>query len=195
MRKVTLFIVIAGFLITACTKKQEKEMKEFQKVSIEDINVSAAKLIGKDWMLITAGKDTASFNTMTASGGCLGYLWEKPVAIVYIRPQRYTKEFVDKNDIFTLSFFDTTYRNALTICGTKSGRDTDKVAEAGITPYNTPAGSVAFEQANMVMECKKLYAMPFNPEFFIDTHIISHIYPDNDFHTIYIAEIINVYRK
>jgi flavin reductase (DIM6/NTAB) family NADH-FMN oxidoreductase RutF len=146
-------------------------------------------------MLITAGRDTTAFNTMTASWGQLGHLWGKNVATMYVRPQRYTKEFVDANETFTLSFFDERYRDALNICGTKSGRNTNKVQEAGLTPIATPVGSVAFGEANMILECRKLYATPIDSVAFIDASIVSKIYPHKDFHVMYVGEIVNVYRK
>ena len=184
---------MACILPVACGNKNS--MDAFKQVSIERINISAPKLIGKDWMLITAGRDTSAFNTMTASWGTLGFLWEKNVAIVFIRPQRYTKEFVDANEILTLSFYDERYRDALKICGTKSGRNTNKVQEAGLTPISTPAGSVAFAEANMILECRKLYAAPFDSAAFIDTTIVGKMYPNQDFHTVYVGEIINAYIK
>jgi flavin reductase (DIM6/NTAB) family NADH-FMN oxidoreductase RutF len=171
-------------------------MKDFKQVTIEQINVSAPKLIGKDWMLITAGRDTISFNTMTASWGALGYLWEKNVAFTFIRPQRYTKEFVDANEIYTLSFFDGHYRDALNICGTKSGKThRRKAQEAGLTPTITPSGSVAFQEADMILECRKLYAAPFDSAAFINPVIVEKLYPKNDFHIMYVSEIVNVYKK
>ena len=105
-------------------------MKE---TDILEINENAVKLIGKEWMLITAG-NMENYNTMTASWGNIGFLWGKPVATIYVRPQRYTLEYIEREECFTLSFFPEQYRKALNICGTKSGRDTDKVKEAGLTP-------------------------------------------------------------
>ncbi|MDR2424805.1 MAG: flavin reductase [Prevotellaceae bacterium] len=196
MKKIIFIALIACAFMMACGNRQKTNngMKEFRKVSIERINISAPKLIS-NWMLITAGRDTTAFNTMTASWGSMGYLWEKNVAIVFIRPQRYTKEFVDANSIFTLSFYDDAYREALTICGTKSGRNTNKVQEAGLTPMATPEGSVAFAEANMIFECRKLYAAPIDSAAFIDTAIVNKLYPNRDFHTVYIGEILNAYRK
>ena len=188
----TFVVLITVVLSTACNDRRVG-MDAYKRVPIERINISAPRLI-KNWMLITAG-DTASFNTMTASWGTLGHMWEKNVAIVTIRPQRYTKEFVDANDVFTVSFYNETHRDALTICGTKSGRDTDKVREAGLRPFATPAGSVAFAEANMILECRKLYAAPFDSAAFIDKTIVGEIYRDGDFHTLYVGEIINAYRR
>ena len=93
----------------------------------------ALNLIGKQWMLVTAGT-SEKFNTMTASWGGLGWLWNKPVAFVFIRPERYTHGFIEASDCMTLSFYGEEYREALKICGTKSGRDIDKVAATGLTP-------------------------------------------------------------
>jgi flavin reductase (DIM6/NTAB) family NADH-FMN oxidoreductase RutF len=167
-------------------------MENYKKSTIEKIKESAAELIGKGWMLITAG-NLKSFNTMTASWGNLGHLWNKNVAIMYIRPQRYTKEFVDREDIFTLSFFKEDYRKALNICGSKSGRDGDKVKEAGLTPIATPNGSVSFKEAHIILECRKLYKDELKPEGFIDKSISNEVYPTKDFHIQYIGEILAVY--
>ena len=95
--------------------------------------------------------------------------------------------------MFTLSFFKEEYREALQICGTLSGRDVNKVEKAGITPYFTPDGNVAFEEAYIIMECKKIYADFLNPKAFIDTSIISNVYPGDDFHKVYIGEIVNTW--
>ena len=106
-------------------------------------------------MLITAGNEEKC-NTMTASWGGVGIMWGKNAVTTYIRPQRYTKEFVDANDTFTISFFDESYRKALNICGSVSGRDKDKIKEAGLTPYFVD-GTAAFEEANLILVCKKMY--------------------------------------
>ena len=111
----------------------------FKEVDIKSLNFNPFTKIGSEWMLITAGGESGC-NTMTASWGGLGVLWGKNVATCYIRPQRYTKKFVDANDTFTLSFYGPEYKQALSICGSKSGRDCDKVKEAGLTPYFTDGG-------------------------------------------------------
>ena len=108
--------------------KGDFAMSDFIKINPEEIKDNPFKLIGKDWGLVTAGtKD--SFNTMTVSWGGVGIMWNKPVAYTFIRPQRYTFEFLEKNDHFTLSFYGEEYRKALSFCGSKSGRDYDKPAE------------------------------------------------------------------
>ena len=117
----------------------------------EEITDNVIKLIGKDWMLVTAGRP-GDYNTMTASWGGAGFLWNKPVVFVFVRHERHTYGFMEREDVFTLSFFDEKYRKALSLCGTKSGRDTDKAAETGLTPVETSNGSIAFSPARLVLE-------------------------------------------
>lgn len=112
------------------------KFKELEPANLKD---NPFKLINDDWMLITAG-DKNNFNTMTASWGGLGIMWFKNVSFIVVRPSRYTFEFMEKHDRYTLSFFEEEYRDALNICGTKSGRDTDKIKEAGLTPVYDSGG-------------------------------------------------------
>lgn len=163
-------------------------MKE---INIMELNFNPFKRINNDWCLITAG-DEKSFNTMTASWGGVGILWSKPVATCYIRPQRYTKEFVDKSQYFTMSFFPDGYRKALSFCGTYSGRDHDKPAETGLTPVFTD-GAVTFGEANLVLVCRKLYAQEMTEDSFTDKNVLTSNYPSKDLHTIYIGEIVKAY--
>ncbi|MGC4019456.1 MAG: flavin reductase [Muricomes sp.] len=165
----------------------------FKEISVEELEFNPFTKIGKEWMLITAG-DEKKHNTMTASWGGVGVMWGKNVVSAYIRPQRYTKEFVDANDIFTLSFYDAKYKKALSICGSKSGRDCDKEAEAGLTPYYTD-GTTAFEEANMILVCKKQYHQTMAQEHFDVPENDEKWYPEQDYHTMYMAEIIKVLVK
>ncbi len=151
-------------------------------------------LIGKQWMLVTAGTK-AHFNTMTANWGGLGFLWNRPVAFVFIRPQRYTFEFTEKESTMTLSFFDEKYRNALNICGAKSGRDTDKIAESGLTPMEIPSGNMSFNEAHYILECRKLYADFLNEEKFLNDDICKKFYPHSDFHKMYVVEIEQAWKR
>lgn len=167
--------------------------EKFKSISPEKISENTFKLIGKDWMLITAG-NIDKFNTMTASWGGLGVLWNKNIAICFIRPQRYTYEFMEKADVFTLSFFDEKYRAALQLCGSKSGRDIDKAKAAGITPVTGDSGSIYFEEAKLVLECRKIYYQDINPEYFLDKGIQKN-YPARDYHRMYVGEIINCLAK
>lgn len=164
-------------------------MKE---TDIYKLKENVPELIGKEWMLITAGR-MENFNTMTASWGNIGFLWGKPVVTIYVRPQRYTLEYIEKEERFTLSFFPSQYKNALNICGTKSGRDTDKVAEAGLTPYAPEEDVVSFEEARLVMKCRKLYKGKLEEAGFTDKTLMPKWYPGADLHYMYIAEIEKVW--
>lgn len=129
-------------------------MSAFKEINPKEIVESPFKLIGDDWALVTAG-DREKFNTMTISWGGVGIMWGKPVVFTFIRPQRYTFAFMENGDRYTMSFFDEKYRDALKFCGSKSGKDYDKVKETGLTPAFTENGSVYFEEAKLVLECKK----------------------------------------
>ena len=159
-------------------------------IDIEQITDNVFKLIDKDWMLITAGS-AEDFNTMTASWGGLGILWKKPIAICFVRPQRYTYKFMENCKFFTLTFFQEKDRSILNFCGTKSGRDVDKVKATGLTPLFTERGGIYFEQARLVLECKKLYSDNIQPENFIYREIDKNIYPTKDYHRFYIGEIVS----
>lgn len=162
-----------------------------KETDIKSLTLNPFERIGSDWCLITAGNQE-SFNTMTASWGGVGVLWNKNVATCYIRPQRYTKQFVDSSEYFTLTFFPDGYRSALSLCGKVSGKDHDKPKEAGITPFFTP-NSVTFEEANLVLECRKLFAQDMKEESFVDKEILKINYPNMDLHTIYVGEIVRIY--
>jgi flavin reductase (DIM6/NTAB) family NADH-FMN oxidoreductase RutF len=159
-----------------------------------EITDNVFRLIGTDWMLITAG-DLDACNTMTASWGALGVLWGKPVAFCVIRPQRHTRAFIDPATAFTLTFFEEKYRAALTLCGSKSGRDMDKIAAAGLTPQLSPGGSVYFSEARLVFDCRKLYTQDFDPAGFVDTTLDGEIYPTGDYHRLYVGEITGCWQK
>lgn len=167
--------------------------KNFKNIKPTGISENAVKLIGYDWMLITAG-NKESVNTMTAAWGGIGFLWKKPVTFIFIRPQRYTFEFIEKYDDFTLCFFDDKYRNILQYCGTKSGKDVDKIKECGLTPLETSSGNIFFEQSKLVIECKKIYFDDIKPGNFIDKKI-DDLYPIQDYHRVYFGEIINCFKK
>lgn len=169
-------------------------MVKMKEISIYNLNESTAKLIGKDWMLITSGSLDKGYNTMTASWGGMGVLWNKPVSFIFIRPQRYTYEFVEKNDRYTVSFFDENYRSALTFCGKNSGRDYDKAKETGLTPVEA-GESVSFKEARLILVCKKLYLQDLKPDGFLFNNLISDNYPNKDFHRMYVGEIEKAFIK
>ena len=155
---------------------------------VKDLPFNPFEKIGAEWALVTAGNESEGFNTMTVSWGAAGVIWGVDAVTVYIRPQRYTKQFVDAFDTFTLSFYGPEHKKALGVLGTKSGRDSDKVAEVGFTPLFVD-GTTAFEQADLVLVCRKLYADDIKPERFIDPGADAAFYPEHDYHTMYIAKI------
>ncbi len=159
----------------------------FKQITPEQLTDNPFKLIGKDWMLITGGTPD-NFNTMTASWGGLGVLWERKVAFCFIRPTRYTYEFVERSENFTLSFFTEQYRKALTFIGTHTGRDTDKLKETGLTPVKE-GGHVYFNEARLVLACRKLYFQDIIPDRFLDS-AINDMYPLKDYHRMYVGEIV-----
>lgn len=147
----------------------------------------------RSWALVTAG-ETGHFNTMTVSWGGVGCLWNKAVATVYVRPSRYTYEFMEQYDHFTVSFFPDGYRKALSILGSRSGRDCDKVAMAGLDPVPFDE-SVTFAQAEITLLCRKLYAQDMDLEQ-IPEAIREKFYGEGEMlHRIYIGEIIAVHRE
>lgn len=217
MRIKVLFPAIAvAILITSCmnnnSKKKEKEssrqienvsasgdwQSQYDRIKASDLPDNVFDLIGKQWMLVTAG-DKASYNTMTASWGGFTYVWERPATIAYIRDTRYTYGFLQKEESFTLSFFTEQYRGALRICGTKSGRDTDKVKEAGLTPIKTPTGLMSFDEARMIIECKKILVQeldytnltePYKAKIMEESYNNEHAK-----HQLFISEITNIWLK
>ena len=168
-------------------------MSQFISITPESLDKSPFQLIGKDWMLVTA-EANGKANTMTASWGGLGVMWGKNVAYVVIRPQRYTKTFVDTSDTLSLSFYDESFRKQLGYLGKVSGRDEDKITTAGLT-LTHEGETPYFEEANLVLVCKKLYSQEFKPECFIDTDLDPKWYPNKDYHTLYIVEVEKVLVK
>lgn len=169
-------------------------MSEFKEIQLKDMNISAFD-IKPMWMLVTAAKPDGSVNTMTASWGGFGIMWNKEVVFAVIRPQRYTKEFVDTADSFSLTFFDDSYKKkALAYLGKVSGRDEDKINKAGLTIVNNN-GVPYFEEAHTAMFVKKLFVQRITESSFLDKKIIEQWYPEKDFHYLYIAEVTKVIKK
>lgn len=167
----------------------------FKRINPSEIKGNVFKMIRDDWMLITAG-NSSNYNTMTASWGGLGFVWGKSVAQCYIRHSRYTFPLAENNEIMTLSFYDESYRDALNICGTKSGRDIDKAKETGLTPVSTECGKgVYFNEANLVLVCRKLYANDIVLDDMLDKPLFEEIYAQKDYHKMYIMEILQVLEK
>ncbi len=160
-----------------------------REISIRELEGNFVKMLSEDWALLTAG-NIDTFNTMTVSWGGVGELWNKDVAFLFVRPQRYTFEFIENNDYFTLSFFGGKYKKELGICGSKSGRDIDKMEATGFTPISIDK-STGFKEATVTVYMKKLAYQDMKPDGFIDDSIMNN-YANNDFHRVYVGEIIKV---
>lgn len=164
----------------------------FTKINIEKQSFNPFDLIGKQWMLISAGTEE-KWNTMTASWGGVGIIWGKPSATCYIRQSRYTKEFVDNSEYFTLSFLQDGYRDQLNLLGTKSGRDMDKMHDSGLTSVFVD-GQPTFAEAELVLVCRKRCKSEIAPADILQQETIDRCYSTPDFHTMYIGEIVAAYR-
>jgi len=146
------------------------------------------------WFLLTAG-DISHFNTMTVAWGSIGGMWNKPMVQVVVRPTRYTWEFMEKYDTFTLSSFPVDFKTDLMTLGSVSGRDGNKLLQTGLTvnPSRT-IDAPSFVEADLVIECRKIYTTDFKKEDFIDRHINEH-YPKHDYHRVYFGEIKHIEGK
>lgn len=160
-------------------------MSRFAEIAPQALTDNVFTQIGKEWMLITAG-DAQSYNTMTASWGGLGVLWNQNVSFIFVRPGRYTFQFLERGERYSLSFLGDEHRRALQICGTKSGRDTDKVKEAGLTPVFDEAAPY-FAEARLVLQCRKLYIQDLDPKGFLDPSLSG--FYENDYHRLYVGAI------
>jgi flavin reductase (DIM6/NTAB) family NADH-FMN oxidoreductase RutF len=165
-------------------------MKTYREIKTEEYAFHPFTAFAKDWMLVTAEKD-GKVNTLTAGWGGFGTIWGKPAAFIFIRPQRYTREFIDAADTLSLTFFDEDYRQQLSYCGQVSGRDEDKIAHCGFhtvfdgkTPY--------FEEAHTVLLGKKLYRQLMESDCFVDTAIDAAMYPKKDYHYMYVVGVEKV---
>jgi len=167
---------------------EEKKWKAIEPTQVKN----AVELFDEDWMVLAAGNKDA-FNAMTISWGQMGELWGKRIITVYVRDSRYTKEFMDSNDHFTVSAFPGTYRRALAYIGSHSGRDGDKLSVVGLHPEFTALGNPTFNEASLFIECRTIY------KYRIDTNNMAedvrHVYDDGDIHTVYVGEILNVMEK
>ncbi|MGN0448113.1 MAG: flavin reductase [Acutalibacteraceae bacterium] len=164
-----------------------------KKINISDFDGNVFTLLKDNWALLTAGNKD-SFNTMTVSWGAMGELWNKDVCFCFVRPQRYTYEFTEREEYFTLSFFSKEYKKALSFCGSHSGRDVDKVKQTGLTPVSL-GESIAFSEAEYVFLCKKIAFQDMKPDGILEKEIDGKCYPEKDYHRTYVGEIIGCYKK
>ncbi len=164
-----------------------------QSIAFDQICVRFHHLWSQQYLLLTCGNYLAShFNTMTVGWGSLGTMWGKPFAQIVVRPHRYTFQFLEQYNSFTLCAFPEEYRPALSLLGTRSGKHTKKIAESGLTPIaSSQVDSPSFAEAELIIECKKIYWQDMDPNHFLDSSI--HLkYPDHDYHRIYFGEIVAI---
>jgi flavin reductase (DIM6/NTAB) family NADH-FMN oxidoreductase RutF len=163
-------------------------------IDIAKLQIKSHSLFNTQWLLLSSGDYAKnSFNTMTIGWGALGTMWSRPFAFVAVRHSRFTFDFMEKFNTFTLTAFPEEYHSSLNLLGTQSGRDGDKIAESGLTPEaSTSIAAPSFREAELVIECQKIYADDLNPAHFIDESIYKH-YPKRDFHRIYYGEILKVF--
>lgn len=164
-----------------------------KEMNLSDVTLNPFDLIGKDWFLLTSGTPE-KYNTMTAGWGTIGFNWGKPVFNCFVRPQRYTYEFMEKNEYFTVSFFSKDNHKILSYCGANSGREVDKAKECGLTPIEV-CGSTAFEEAELVFVCRKVYVHDLDESEILDADLDSKWYPQKDYHRSYFGEIVKVLAK
>ena len=183
---------------TAATATGDAADKEiwngYTKISPADIDGNIIQRLGEEWMLITSGTPE-SYNTMTASWGGMGIIWGAPVSFITVRNTRYTYGFLQKNDIYTLTFFGGAEKEAMGYLGSHSGRDGDKVAQTGLTPMETPLGSMSFEQATMILECRKIFEDKLDPKSIFDDEMAKTYLGTTEHHVLFFGEIVNVWMK
>ena len=164
-----------------------------EQISFDQLSVQAHRLWPTQWMLLTSGDFAAGqFNTMTVGWGSLGAVWGRPFAQVLVRQIRYTFEFMEQYDTFTLCAFPDRYRKALQLLGAQSGRDRDKIAQTGLTPIaSTLVAAPAFAEAELVVECRKIYWDDLDPAHFLDPDIARH-YSHKHYHRIYFGQVVAI---
>lgn len=161
-----------------------------ESIPVEELQLRSFGAWEPGWFLLTAGENRpGGFNSMTVSWGFLGVMWHRPIAVVVVRPQRYTREFLERGDTFSLCAFDESHRPALNLLGTASGRTTNKMAECGLTPIALSTISCpGFDEARLILECRKIYFNDLNPANFLADYIAPNY--QGDYHRIYFGEVL-----
>lgn len=164
-----------------------------QSIPLDQFNSNVFQLFDKNWFLLTSGDlEKGDFNTMTISWGYLGIMWNRPTAVAAVRPVRHTFQFMEKYDSFTLSAFPEKYRYELNLLGSVSGRDGDKISDAGLTVIASKnIAAPTFAEAELVIECKKMYWHDYDPTHFLDPGI-ENSYPKKDYHRVYYGQIQHI---
>ena len=159
-------------------------------IPLTQLNLPAFGAWEPGWFLLTAGENkTGGYNSMTVSWGAFGVIWHRPMAMVVVRPQRYTREFIETCATFSLCAFDEVHRPALEMLGTLSGRDTNKMTDCGLTPVALSHISCpGFDQAKLILECRKMYFGDLDPAHFLADFIAEHY--QGDYHRMYFGEVL-----
>ena len=177
--KKTLPFLLFALIAMSCTNPPKKaeniQEKPWQEIAPTEIELNPVQMIDKDWLEVSAGKE-GNMNLMTISWGTIGELWNMPVFIVYVSTSRYTHRFMEENDYFTVTHFPESMRDKLAYLGRVSGRDEDKVAGAGLTVEFTELGNPIYAEADLAIECKKIYGQQFDAELFLLAHLIEKLF-------------------
>lgn len=193
MKKI-IAMTLGALLMTCCAPKKT-EKAEWHSVDPKDFTTQPVDLLANRWMALTVGNQSAA-NSMTIAWGSFGVLWNKPIVIVYVSEDRYTKHLMDENEYFTVSGFPQTLqcKSALGYLGSVSGRDEDKMAGCGLTVKYTELGNPYFDEGNLTIECKKIYSDAFNKDLLRDEEREG-LYSRMGIHSFYIGEILNIWEK
>lgn len=202
MKKSLFLGIISSLLLSSCSSNKQAEsiaeedftIKEWKSVDCHEIKNNPVQLFANDWMLLSAG-NKEDMNAMTIAWGTMGELWSRPVVIVYVSTSRYTYEYMEKNQYFTVTAFPESKRAALQYMGSHSGRDEDKITNAGLTPEFTDLGNPIFKESNLAIECKIIYSEQFDKA---KLPVDLREWYDNSgtgVHVMYIGEIINAWEK
>jgi flavin reductase (DIM6/NTAB) family NADH-FMN oxidoreductase RutF len=188
--------------MVSCGNRAQKEVETvgfnelFTEISPEEISDNIFKLVGKDYTVITAGKEE-HFNSMTASWGGVGILFNKPVAWGMLRANRYTLEIMKQEETYTLSYFPDEYKEQVLFFGSKSGRDTDKMKEMTLTPIQTPSGKMTYREARLVLECKIMEVTTVSPEDYYEQEarefVVGGYEETGEYHKLVFGEILGVW--
>lgn len=207
IKKLTLML-LSTCMLASCGQQSNQEVvtpeveetaesmrqKSWQEITPREIEGNPVKLFADDWFELAAGKE-GDMNLMTIAWGTLGELWNKPIVTVYVSTSRYTNEFMDKNDYFTITHFPSSMRKELQYLGTVSGRDEDKVKGAGLTTEFTELGNPIFAESDLAIECRKIYTSPFE----LDKMPLEQRqwYDERGLgvHVVYTGEILHVWKK
>lgn len=195
MKKKSMIMALMSMILMAVTPAVAQEEQGFKKIDVKEDFTENGFQWFRDAEIIAAG-DKVKHNAMTIGWGGIGTLWGRTALTVYVAEKRYTKEFMDKAEYFTVMAFDVEHSKVLRYMGTKSGRDGDKAAALELHTAYTANGTPYYTEASMVIECKTMYAAPFDPQYF-KSDVPKRQYSNfpAGLHTMYIGEVVNAWKK